>query len=225
MIRVLRVARSTAVKAKTQTINALEALIVTAPDELREQLRATSTVVLIATVAAFRPGDVTTPAAAARFSMRVLGRRHVELDKEIKELDVEVDRLTFEASPELRELKGVGPEVAACLLQAAGDNPERVTTEASFAQLCGVAPLPASSGKTTRHRLNRGGNRQANAALYRMVLVRLRWHQPTKDYMEKRLGENKTKAEIIRCLKRYVAREVFAALRASDVMKNVPSAT
>jgi len=225
MIRVLRVARSTAVKAKTQAMNALKSLIVTAPIELRDQLRVLSAVKLIATVAAFRPGEITTPSHATRLSVRILGRRHAELTKEIDMLDAEVDRLTLEASPELRELKGVGPEVAAALLQAVGDNPERVTSEASFAQLCGVAPLPASSGKTTRHRLNRGGNRQANAALYRMVLVRLRWHQPTKDYMKKRLSENKTKPEIIRCLKRYVAREVFTVLRASDVMKNLPTAT
>lgn len=225
MIRVLRVARNTAVKAKTQTINALKALVVTAPSELREQLRETSTVKLIATVVAFKPGGIITPTAATRLSMRILGRRHVELTKEIKELDVEVDRLSLQASPELRELQGVGPEVAAALLQAAGDNPERVASEASFAQLCGVAPLPASSGKTTRHRLNRGGNRQANSALYRIVVVRLRWHQPTKDYMKKRLTENKTKPEIIRCLKRYVAREVFAVLRASDDMTNLSPST
>ena len=221
MIRVLRVARCTAIKAKTQAMNALRALLVTAPVELREQLRELSAIKLIAVVGAFRPGDITSPMAANRASMRVLGRRHAELTTEIDGLDIEVDRLTAIASPELRELTGVGPEVAAALLQAVGDNPDRVKSEASFAQLCGVAPLPASSGKTTRHRLNRGGNRQANAALYRIVLVRLRWHQPTKDYMTKRLAENKTKPEIIRCLKRYVAREVFAVLRASVDMKNL----
>jgi len=126
---------------------------------------------------------------------------------------VELERLTQEVAPELCALKGVGPDVAGALLVAAGDNPERLRSEASFAHLCGVAPLPASSGKTTgRHRLNRGGNRQANNALWRIVIGRLRWHEPTKAYVARRTSEGLSKKEIIRCLKRYVAREVFRAL-------------
>ena len=126
--------------------------------------------------------------------------------------DVELDRLTQERAPALRAAFGIGTDTAAELLIVAGDNPRRIRSDAAFAALCGVAPLPASSGQTTRHRLNRGGHRQANAALYRVVIVRMRWHQPTIAYVTRRLAEGKTKAEVIRCLKRYVAREVFRLL-------------
>jgi transposase len=116
------------------------------------------------------------------------------------------------AAPRLVASFGIGPDSAGALLVAAGDNPSRLRSDACFSMLCGSSPIPASSGKTTRHRLNRGGDRQANAALYRIVMVRLRYHQPTKDYMARRLAQGKTKKEVIRCLKRYVAREVFAVL-------------
>ena len=107
---------------------------------------------------------------------------------------------------------------------AAGDNPGRLRSDAAFSMLCGASPIEASSGKTIQHRLNRGGDRQANAALYRIVVVRLRWHQPTKDYMARRLTEGKSKQEIIRCLKRYVAREVFAVLNQMDQDALTPAA-
>ena len=151
--------------------------------------------------------------AAAMLALRTLARRYQALDTEITALDSELDRLTATAAPRLLALFGVGPDVASALLIAAGDNPRRLRSEAAFSMLCGSSPIEASSGKTTRHRLNRGGDRQANAALYRIVIVRLRWHQPTKDYMARRTTEGKSKKEIIRCLKRYVAREVFAVLR------------
>ena len=122
-------------------------------------------------------------------------------------------RLTAETAPSLMKLFGVGPDTAATLLVTAGGNPERLRSEAAFAALCGVNPIPASSGRTNRHRLNRGGARQANAALYRIVLVRLHYHEPTKDYMARRLREGMTKPEVIRCLKRYVARQAYAILR------------
>ena len=124
-----------------------------------------------------------------------------------------MDRLTATTAPQLVALFGVGQDSASALLVAAGDNPQRLRSEACFSMLCGSSPLEASSGKTVRHRLNRGGDRQANAALYRIVLVRLRYHQPTKDYLTRRLTEGKSKNEIIRCLKRYIAREVFTALQ------------
>jgi transposase len=120
--------------------------------------------------------------------------------------------VAWTAAPKLRALLGVGPDSAAALLIAAGDNWQRLNSEAAFAALCGASPVEASSGKTRRHRLNRGGDRQANAALHRIVIVRLRWHQPTRDYATRRTTEGKTKKEITRCLKRYVAREVFAVL-------------
>jgi transposase len=213
MIRTLRVARRSAVQSTTQISNQVKGLIVTAPAELREQLRLLSGHDLIETLAGLRPGSITTPTAAAKMALRVLARRHQHLGDEIATLNVELERLTQEVAPELCALKGVGPDVAGALLVAAGDNPERLRSEASFAHLCGVAPLPASSGKTTgRHRLNRGGNRQANNALWRIVIGRLRWHEPTKAYVARRTSEGLSKKEIIRCLKRYVAREVFRAL-------------
>jgi transposase len=213
MVRSLRTARQTAIKARTQTINAIKALLVTAPAELREQLRKLSARRLVRAAARLDPGELTTPTAAAKLALRTLAERHLALDAEITMLDTELDRLTATAAPELRALFAVGPENAAALLLAAGDNPDRLRSEAAFSMLCGSSPIEASSGKTVRHRLNRGGDRQANAALHRIVIVRLRWHQPTKDYLARRIKQGKSKREVIRCLKRYVAREVFAALK------------
>ena len=213
MIRVLRVVRVTAMKARTQAINALRSLLVTAPPELRDQLRALSSVKLVRSAARFRPGAQDSPLAASKLALRLLARRYQALDHEIAELDAQLEQLTAQASPHLIESFGVGPEAAAALLIAAGDNPGRLHSEAAFSMLCGSSPVAASSGKTIRYRLNRGGNRQANAALYRIVLVRMRYHQPTKDYVDRRTSEGKSKPEIIRCLKRYVAREVYTALK------------
>jgi transposase len=213
MLRSLRVARTTAMRARTQAVNALRSLLVTAPAELREQLRGRSAVRLVGVAATLDPGRLTSPTAAAMLALRTLARRYQALDAEVTALDSELDRLTATVAPRLLALFGVGADVASALLIAAGDNPRRLRSEAAFSMLCGSSPIEASSGKTTRHRLNRGGDRQANAALYRTVIVRLRWHQPTKDYVARRTAEGKSKKEIIRCLKRYVAREVFAALR------------
>ena len=213
MLRSLRVARVTAIKARTQAINALKALVVTAPEDLREQLRGHSAAMLVRAAAALEPGKLDDPTAAAKLALRCLAQRYQALDAEIKLLDSELDRLVTKAAPGLLARFGIGPDSAGALLVAAGDNPDRLRSEAAFSMLCGASPLEASSGKTRRHRLNRGGDRQANAALYRIVVVRLRWHQPTKDYLARRLKEGKSKAEIIRCLKRYVAREVFAVLK------------
>jgi transposase len=212
MLRALRVARQTAVKARTQAINAIKALLVTAPDELREQLDGLPTTSLIAQAAALDPGMLATPTAAAMLALGGLARRYQHLDAEISLLTSRLDQLTTTAARKLRELLGVGPDSAAALLIATGDNPGRLRSEAAFAALCGASPVEASSGKTVRHRLNRGGDRQANAALHRVVIVRLRWHQPTRDYVARRTAEGKSKKEILRCLKRYVAREVFAVL-------------
>jgi transposase len=213
MVRCLRVARTTAAKARIQTANALRALVVTAPAELREQLRDLSATQLASTAARLRPGPIATTTAATKLALRLLGERFQALDAELARVDAELDRLTTKAAPGLRQLCGVGPEIAGALLVAAGDNPRRLRSEAAFSMLCGASPIPASSGKTVQHRLNRGGNRQANTALYRIVVVRLRWHQPTRVYLARRTKEGLSKREIIRCLKRYVAREVFAALR------------
>lgn len=213
MIRSLRVARRSAVKSMTQITNQIKALIVTGPAELREQLRALSSGQLIDTAAALRSGPITTPTAAVKLALKGLAQRHQLLTTEVATLNAELARLASEAAPALCALFGVGSDVAGTILVAAGDNPERMRSESAFAHLCGVAPLPASSGKTSgRHRLNRGGDRQANSALWRIVICRLAWHQPTKDYMARRTKEGLSKKEIIRCLKRYVAREVYRVL-------------
>jgi transposase len=212
MIRVLRVARSTAMKARTGAINALKSLVVTAPVELRDQLRGLSATQLVSTAARLRPGCEATTVAVNKTALQTLARRYQTLGAEIAELDDALAELTAEASPELLDTFGVGPDSAGALLVAAGDNPARLRSEAAFSMLCGASPVEASSGKTIRHRLNRGGDRQANAALYRIVIVRMRHHAPTRAYVERRTAQGLSKAEIIRCLKRYVAREIYAIL-------------
>src|SRR3982751_3860142 len=147
------------------------------------------------------------------------------LDVGIQEHDCALDSLTDAAAPMLKAAFGIATGTVAEMLILVGDNPERIRSEAAFAKLCGVCPIPASSGKTTRHRLNRGGHRQANAALYRVVIVRMRVHQPTLDYVKRRTAEGKSKPEIIRCLKRFVAREIFGYLcRPSNAQCSAPAA-
>jgi len=212
MIRMLKSTKDSAMKGRTQAINQMKALIVTAPVELRAVLRGLITTQLVIRCARWRHGQLGTPTAAAKYALRSLARRYIQLTQEIEALDAELARLTAAFAPALMESFGVGPDTAAALLVTAGSNPERLKSEAAFAALCGVSPIPASSGKTNRHRLNRGGDCQANAALYRIVIVRLRYHESTRTYFQRRMGEGKTKTEIIRCLKRYVAREVFGIL-------------
>jgi transposase len=216
MIRALRVARASAMKARTQAVNQLLALVVTAPESVRSRLQGLTTNRVVEVAAAFRPGEISCPEAATKLALRHLGRRHLALTEEITTLDRHLGELLEQAAPSLFRMHGVGPEVAASLVVAAGENVERLRSESAFARMCGAAPLPASSGKTTRHRLNRGGNRSANNALWRIVIVRLRRDPRTQLYMQRRTKEGMSKQEIIRCLKRYVAREVFAALRGVD---------
>jgi transposase len=212
-IRSLRVVRSTAMKARTQAINAMHALVVTAPEELRETIRELTAPQLVRTCVSFRPRACTDPTSAMKVALRTLARRHRALTDEIRNLDRELGRLTRETGPRLHAIYGAGTDTVGALLVAAGDNPERLRSESSFSMLCGASPLEASSGKTKRHRLNRGGDRKANQALWRIVMLRLRHaHPPTVDYVARRTAEGKSKGEIIRCLKRYVAREVYAAL-------------
>ena len=212
-IRALRVVRRSAVKARTQTINQLRALLVTAPAELREQLRPLNTAALILTCTRLRPGaTMTDPATATKQALRMLARRHQALSAEIREANEQLAGLVKATAPKLLDIVGVGVEVAGQLLVTPGDNPERLKSEASFAHLCGVAPLPASSGRIDRHRLNRGGDRAANNALYTIVLTRLRHHEPTRAYAQRRRAQGLSHKEIIRCLKRYVARELHKEL-------------
>ncbi|MDQ3359336.1 MAG: IS110 family transposase [Actinomycetota bacterium] len=212
-IRALRVARRGAVKARTQATNQLKALLLTGPAELREKLRPLSTAALIDTCARLHPtGPLSDPEQATKLALRRLARRHQHLTEEITAADAELKGLVTATAPGLLTLLGVGVEVAGQLLTSAGDNPERLHSEAAFAHLCGVAPIPASSGKTHRHRLNRGGDRAANNALYTVALSRLRCDPRTRRYVERRTKEGLSKPEIIRCLKRYLAREIYHAL-------------
>ena len=218
MIRTLRAARRSAIKAKTQAANQLQALRVTAPEELRHRLRGLSTKELVCVAARFRlaggPSDVP---KATKFALRSVARRYEALSEEIAELEAHLDRLVAQVAPELVALAGIGTDSAATLLTVAGDNPQRLGSEASFANLCGVAPIEASSGKVVRHRLNRGGNREANRALYMICLARMRRDRRTQEYVARRTAEGKSKREIIRCLKRYLAREVYRVLVAYGV--------
>lgn len=214
-IRALRVARRSALKARTQAANQLDALVISAPEPLRGQLRALATAARVARVAALRCGQTPTDAiAATKLAMRELARRYQTLTAEITRLETALTRLTSTTAPRLVATFGAGPDVAGALLTAAGDNSGRLRNERAFARLCGAAPLEASSGRTRRHRLNRGGDRQANNALWRIVLVRMHYDPRTKAYVARRTAQGLSKREVIRCLKRYVAREVYRAILA-----------
>jgi transposase len=213
-LRMLRVARRSAVTQRANTQTRIKSLIVTAPEPHRAALRALSTRALITHCATRRPdrAGAADPATALVIALRSLARRHQHLTAEIADLDTLIGPLVAAINPALTALLGVGADNAGQLLVTAGENPHRVHSEAAFAMLCGVAPLPASSGRTDRHRLNRGGDRQANAAIYRIVLSRLRWDPRTRAYAARRIAQGLRKKEVIRCLKRYIAREVYVAL-------------
>lgn len=212
-IRMLRVALQSARGGRQRAAQQIHHLALTAPEPVRAELAGLTGPQRVARAARYRPaGDLADPATAARTALRVLARQHQALTGDIDRLREQLDGLTSRANPALRQAFGVGPDGAAALLAAAGDNPERVGSDAQFAALCGASPVQASSGKVQRHRLNRGGDRQANAALYRIVLTRLRHDPATRDYAARRTAEGKSNREIIRCLKRYAAREVYGLL-------------
>ncbi|MEV4921236.1 IS110 family transposase [Streptomyces tirandamycinicus] len=213
-IRTLRVVRRSAVKSRTQAVNQARQLLVTAPEALRAQLRGLSTTAALAQACArLRPGnDLADPACAVKAALRRLGKRILALIEEADELEAQLKTLTAQAAPDLLALQGVGADVAGQLLATAGDNPDRLHSEAAFAHLCGVAPIPASSGRRDRHRLNRGGDRAANHALHTIVLCRMRWDVRTRAYVERRTREGLATKDIMRCLKRHVAREVYRVL-------------
>jgi transposase len=213
-IRVTQLVRRSALKARTQAANQIRDLVLTAPDTIRDEFRDLPTRQRVERAARWRPGDSLDPAATTRRAIRMLARRWLDLTVEIDELDGTLDQLVHRAAPTLLAEFGVGPDVAAKLLVAAGDNPQRCRTEASFAALCGVSPIPASSGKTHRHRLNRGGDRQANNALWTVAFVRLAHHPETKAYAARRTAEGLSRVEIMRCLKRALARRFHRILLA-----------
>ena len=213
MIRHLKIARDTALKARTQAMVTLKTLLVNAPQPLRERfIGITGKMTLIRAIAALRPGRPVSTTASAKRALRALASRWLMLDAEVKEHEAVLEELVRAQAPALMDAPGVSTGTIADMLVVLGDNPQRIRSEAAFAKLCGVCPVPASSGKTNRHRLNRGGNRRANAALYRVALVRMRHHRPTQEYVQKRTAEGKSPREIRRCLKRYIAREIYQHL-------------
>jgi len=216
-IRLLRDARESAVKSRTAAILQLGGLIVTAPQELRDQLKSRKTLRGKAALCRrFRPAlnELATPTQAARFALRSIARRISALDDEISNVDRQLETLVLAAAPRTTALLGISTGHAGRLLITAGQNIERLRSEAAFAALCGASPVPASSGKTIRHRLNYGGDRQANRTLHLIAVCRLRYCPRTRAYARRRTAEGKTKLDILRCLKRYIAREVYNTLQA-----------
>jgi transposase len=212
-IRALVVAKRSARDVKIKTLNQIRQLGFTAPERLRAELEGVSRHDIADKAANLRSPRSSDPVLmATTTALQLLGRRVLALDNEKAKLDVLLSRLVAHTAPRLLEVFGVGIDTAATLLVTAGDNPARIKSEAAWAHLCGVAPIPASSGKVTRVRLDRGGDRQANSALWIVVISRLRNDPRTRAYMERRLGEGKSKSEVIRVLKRYVAREVYSRL-------------
>ena len=225
-IRQLRVARDGAVKARTAALNALGGLIVAAPEELRRQLLVRKTTPGRATLCArLRPDQarLQEPLHAAKAALRSLARRVIDLDAEIKLLDHQLKQLVATAAPATTARMAVSTGHAGTLLVTAGQNIQRLRSEASFAALCGASPLPVATGRSDRHRLNYGGDRDANCALHMIAVCRLRHCQRTRAYAERRTAEGKTKTEIIRCLKRYIARELYHALLADLLPPPIPT--
>jgi len=239
MIRVLRVARSSAIKARAVAITQIKAVIKTAPDALRSELRDLDGATLITRCAGLRcnrgpaptpspfakrsprPGRLDDVTAATKRTLASLARRVHHLSDDIGELDDDLNQLVAETAPTLVAMFGVGTDVAGQLLITVGDNPDRLHSSAAFAHLCGVAPIPASSGKTNRHRLNRGGDRHANRALYTITMSRLRYDPRTQLYRDRILATGKTNKDAIRILKRAIAREAYQAIKTDLITTNI----
>jgi transposase len=211
-LRALKIVHRSANKSRTQALNQMRDLITTAPEQLRTELRGLRRRQRLTVCAGFRPGDHDDLLAITKLTLRTLARRIAELDEELAMLNARRRRITHAVAPRLVAAHGIGPDTATGLLLAAGDNPDRLGNERSWAALLAAHPIEASSGKTTRHRLNRGGDRHGNSALWRIVVVRMASDPRTKAYVERRTKEGLSTTEIIRCLKRYVARETFDLL-------------
>jgi transposase len=225
MVRMFHLAKASAVKPRVQAINQLKAVLVCADPILRESLSGLSTRRLIGQCAQLSPDTPSDITSAAVYTLQLLAHRVVELTTQIHDLNQRITAVLAAHAPQLLDHYGVGPDTAAVLLVTAGDNPERLHSEASFAALCGVSPVEASSGKAQRRRLNRGGDRQANRALYSIVLSRLRWDTRSRNYLQRRISEGRTPREAIRCLKRYVAREIYQLIKPIPKPTQQPSAT
>ena len=212
-IRALLVVRRSGRNVRIKYLNQIRHLGFTAPDSLRERLRDVHPDRLARTAATLRPAAGSdTVVHATKLAVATLGRRILALEADAERLDREIEMLVRRCAPSLLDVYGVGVNTAAILLVAAGDNPHRLKSEAAFAHLCGVAPLLASSGKVDRHRLNPGGNRQANHALWRIVFTRMSGDERTRRYVARRVAEGRSTREVMRALKRYVARELYPHL-------------
>ena len=212
-MRVLLVARRSARQQRIQTLNQLRQLVFCAPEPIRVRFKDRYQRGLVTEAAKMRPRKGSDPVTfTTNTVIRDLARRIQGLTAEMRTIDTALVDLIDQTAPSLLELYGVGPDTAASLLVTAGDNPTRLHTERSWAHLCGVTPIPASSGKTIRYRLNRGGDRNANAALHRIVLTRMSSHHETRAYVARRRREGLSTREVMRCLKRYVARQTFKHL-------------
>ncbi|WP_316745053.1 transposase [Streptomyces sp. MK7] len=216
--RMYRLTKASAVKARTQAINQLKAVLVTADPVLREELTELGNAELFRACAQFTDARGHEEAGresvvqVTRVTLGLLAHRIGQLSEEIRDVNARLARLVERHAPQLLDVVGIGPDTAVTLLITVGDSPERLDSEASFAALCGVSPVERS-GRRQFRRLNRGGDRQANVALHRIVFTRLRVDPRTQDYYERRIKEGKTRREIVRCLKRYAAREVFRLVR------------
>lgn len=208
-MRTVNVARRSAVKARTQALNQLRSLLVSAPQALRERLLTPKAAACVAACLAFETADDSLLLQTLKSTLRLLAQRWQALTEELRKLDATLARLAHKAAPSLIARFGVGAQTAATLLATAGDNPERLRNDAALAALCGVSPLEAFSGKVVRHRLNRGGDRQANNALWTIAMVRMRSESRTRAYVDRRTQEGRSTKEIHRCLKRYIVRELY----------------
>jgi transposase len=224
-MRLVRVERRSAIKARTQAANQLHGTIASAPELLRQRFRGRTVKTVVKTASTFRISDPTDSLdSTVRYVLRGLARRWLLLNEEVSRLDKLLAKMVDAVAPQLTAKVGIGAEVASALLVAVGDNPERLRNEASFAALCGVSPVDASSGRQHRHRLNRGGNRDANRALWVIAFVRMRCDTRTKEYTERRKQEGLSSLEITRCLKRYIARELFKILHPLAISQQAGSA-
>lgn len=211
---IISIARRSTVKARTQAINQIRGMLISAPDEIRSRLWKSNAAECARSCSRIRSLGVSSWSKTLATTLRLLAKRWLYLTEELKSLDKDLDQLTAKTAKRVRKQFGVGPQTAATLLSVAGDNPERLRSEAALASLCGVNPVEASSGKTVRHRLNRGGNRAANNALWTIAMVRMRSDPRTQVYVDRRTAEGKSVKEIHRCLKRYIVRELYPLILA-----------
>lgn len=223
-IRVIRVARESAVRDRTRALNQIKDLRITLPAHLRESLDGMNLTQIAKHATGYRPdrNQLTDPTQAGKLALKRLGQRVLDLTTEIRDADHDLQTLVSQTAPNLLNHHGIGVHTAAQFIVTIGANIDRIRSDAAFARICGAAPIPMSSGKTHRHRLHRGGDRQANRALHMIVVGRFKNHQPTIDYRDRKLAQGHSKRDIIRSLKRYVAREIYNTLKQDQTTTRHP---